>query len=119
LVLIRVYSYTLRKESKFKKLGRLNGEFVRAFIYFSISQRKIEKYAEELIKELGTYSFRPPFQGEESHEGCRSWINALPERRADYLNPRMLALKVKSDLDSLQQKKHARNYYQGFLEGLN
>lgn len=106
----------MKTESKFKKLGRVNGELLFAFISLSIGEKIRKSYISNFLGELKSYSFRPHYVGEERHEGCRSWIAELPNRQVDYTSASNLAIKVKADLDGLQQKRHATNYYNGLLE---
>jgi hypothetical protein len=76
-----------------------------------------QEYTRRFLRELSKYSFRYHFQGEEGHEGCRSWINEI--EKVDYSIPEQHSLQIKADMDGLQQKRHARNYYVGFLEAFN
>jgi hypothetical protein len=105
------------RESKFKKLGRENGRLACIFIGLNSRKSRISIYTSEFLKELENYSFKEHREGTPRHEGCVSWIEKITDR-VDYDNPRQYAIKVKADLDGLQQKRHARNYYLGFIEGL-
>ena len=109
-----------KKESKFKKLGRINGKLYSFWLSSLLNSENKRTFYKRFINELSKYSFRYHRQDEERHEGCRSWVEETSETSFSRFNipsPKEYAMIVKANMDALQQKKHARNYHAGFLEG--
>ena len=65
-------------------------------------------------KKLARYSFRQHRRGEPKHEGCKFWLDGVTER--DFRNPEEYATVIMGDMDRMQQKDHARRFYESFLE---